>query len=148
MANPRIEHFDIFEENVRLGNIGEEPIDECPPALFDEYQKAMASLSPELRDQVLKASKIIKESAFPRRIITVDSSSSGTSYNQLNGMNEALNNGIDSTSWMQSINPYSATPRSSSVLMGGAQMQSPIIYEKPKDGLAKWLANKIRKMIE
>ena len=135
---PQIEHFDIFEENVRLGNNDKELIDECPPALFDEYQKAMASLSPELRDQVLKASKIIKESAFPRRLITVDSGS--------NGMSEAMNNGIEP--YMYSGNIYSGQVRSAPILYGGAQMQSPIIYAEENNSIAKWLANKIRKMIE
>ena len=130
-----MEHFDIFEEDVRLGVDGPPsttlqsiiPEGVKPEEIHDEYDKAMARLSPELHAQVKKATQILKKSAFPRR------------YSPINGMDEALNECILPS---YTGNLYTVQPRAGLVFFGGAKMQSVIIYEERKSWLRNWLADR------
>ena len=159
---PQIEHFDIFEENVRLGNNDKELIDECPPDLLDQYQKAMSELTPELQAQVKEATRRLNRSAFPHRSITVDSSCSG-----LESVRKEIvwNNLFVGTPFLEKLrvagvadpylggagntaNIYASQPRVSTVFLGGGQMQSPIIYGEKKRGFINWIADKVRNIVK
>src|ERR1700677_1110431 len=128
-SGPKIEHFDIFEEDVRLGISGD-GANNIRSNIPEEYTKAMAELSPELQEQVITATRILKESAFPSRLTKINITSSGSGYQFANGQMEALNNGYYS-SGHGNLTSQSLGSIGSSGFFSGGQMQSPIIYEKP-----------------
>jgi hypothetical protein len=150
-SGPRIENFDVFEENVRLGiNEPQESIQHLEPDTPSGFEKNLAQYSPEIQEQIIKATNVLKRSAFPprQRFPMVDSSASGTQH--INGLNSSLNNGVDPSLYgnVFSRNPllHPATPSRFAGMMGGSQMQSPIIYEKKS--LREFVAEKFKRMIK
>ena len=115
------------------------------------YKEEVSKLPADLQEQVEKATRALRESAFPRKLVTVDSSSSGTQAwaNMQNGSIQSISiNGMGS-GYMNSMNSLMGNIGSSSVgMFGGAQMQSPIIYEKPKKSLREFVAEKFKRMLK